>query len=131
MEQVLEDDEVELVIISTPNLSHFDYAKRCLQAGKHGQSITPFLWLSRSSLILTADMDPCCHPTVLIEKPLTPTLAEAQELVDLAREKNLVLAPFQNRRWDADFLAVQGLLKENKVCAIYNAIKLARKDRPV
>jgi predicted dehydrogenase len=66
----------------------------------------------------------CCYPTVLIEKPLTPTLAEAQELVDLAREKNLVLAPFQNRRWDADFLAVQGLLKENKVCSIYNAIQL-------
>ena len=60
---------------------------------------------------------------MLIEKPLTPTLAEAQELVDLAREKNLVLAPFQNRRWDADFLAVQGLLKENKVCSVHIVIE--------
>ena len=71
----------------------------------------------------------CCHPIVLIEKPLTPTLAEAQELVDLAREKNLVLAPFQNRRWDADFLAVQGLLKENKVCSVYIARELRGSER--
>jgi predicted dehydrogenase len=53
--------------------------------------------------------------TVLIEKPLTPTYAEAIELIDLAKEKNLILAPFQNRRWDADFLAVKGLLQEEKV----------------
>lgn len=53
--------------------------------------------------------------TVLIEKPLTPTYAESLELIDLAKEKNLILAPFQNRRWDADFLAVKGLLKEEKV----------------
>lgn len=58
-----------------------------------------------------------CGPyfIVLIEKPLTPTSAEAAQLVDLAKSKNLILAPFQNRRWDADFLAVKGLLKENKV----------------
>ena len=37
LEEVTGDDEVELVIISTPNLSHFDYAKQCLTAGKHGQ----------------------------------------------------------------------------------------------
>ena len=55
---------------------------------------------------------------VLIEKPLTPTYAEATELIDLAKEKNLILAPFQNRRWDADFLAVKGLLKEEKVGTI-------------
>lgn len=53
LEQVLEDDEVELVIISTPNLSHFDYAKRCLQAGKHGQSVDLSLWLFRTFIMLT------------------------------------------------------------------------------
>jgi hypothetical protein len=38
LEEVTGDDEVELVVISTPNLSHFEYAKKCLSAGKHGQS---------------------------------------------------------------------------------------------
>jgi len=65
--------------------------------------------------MLTPVSAPHAALVVLIEKPLTPTHAEAVELVNLAKEKNVILAPFQNRRWDADFLAVKGLLKEEKV----------------
>lgn len=36
--------------------------------------------------------------------------AEAKELGQLAKSKNLVLYAFQNRRWDSDFLALKRLL---------------------
>jgi predicted dehydrogenase len=49
---------------------------------------------------------------VLVDKPVTSTAEEAKELGELAKSKNLVLYPFQNRRWDSDFLALQRLLSE-------------------
>jgi scyllo-inositol 2-dehydrogenase (NADP+) len=50
-----------------------------------------------------------------MEKPLTETSAQSEELIEIAKKNNLILAPFQNRRWDSDFLAVQDLLREKKV----------------
>lgn len=84
LEDVLADGEIELVIVGTPNATHFEYAKRALGAGKH----------------------------VLVEKPVVTTVAEARELGELAKSKNLVLYAYQNRRWDSDFLAVKRLLRE-------------------
>jgi predicted dehydrogenase len=52
---------------------------------------------------------------VLIEKPITVHAADGKALIDLARNKGLVLYTYQNRRWDADFLAVQQVLKSGKV----------------
>ena len=49
---------------------------------------------------------------VLVDKPVTSTVEEAKELGELAKSKNLVLYPFQNRRWDSDFLALRSLLSE-------------------
>lgn len=83
-EDVLADDEIELIIVSTPNATHFEFAKRSLEAGKH----------------------------VLVEKPVASSLAEVRELGDLAKSKNLVLYAYQNRRWDSDFLALKRLLNE-------------------
>jgi predicted dehydrogenase len=48
--------------------------------------------------------------TVLVDKPVTATVKEAEELGSLAKSKNLVLYAFQNRRWDSDFLALRRLL---------------------
>lgn len=84
LEQVLADQEIELVVVGTPNATHYEYVKRCLQAGKH----------------------------VLVEKPIVPTLAEGLELKELASSKNLILYVYQNRRWDADFLSLRRLLRE-------------------
>jgi predicted dehydrogenase len=47
---------------------------------------------------------------VLVDKPVTATVEEAHELGKIARDKNLVLYAFQNRRWDSDFLALRRLL---------------------
>lgn len=49
---------------------------------------------------------------VLVDKPVTATANDAQELGELAKSKGLVLYPFQNRRWDSDFLALQHLLAQ-------------------
>ncbi|PPQ77371.1 hypothetical protein CVT25_010953 [Psilocybe cyanescens] len=84
IDQVVADPEIELVIVGTPNNTHYAFAKAALNAGKH----------------------------VLVDKPVTATFEEAKELGTLAKEKGLVLYPYQNRRWDADFFALKKLLAE-------------------
>jgi scyllo-inositol 2-dehydrogenase (NADP+) len=74
--------DVECVVIATPNDTHFDLARRALDAGKH----------------------------VVVDKPVTLSSAEARTLARLARERGLVFAPFHNRRWDGDFLTVRALV---------------------
>lgn len=48
--------------------------------------------------------------SVLVDKPVTATAQEAYELGELAKAKGVVLYPFQNRRWDSDFLTLRKLL---------------------
>jgi predicted dehydrogenase len=50
---------------------------------------------------------------VVIEKPITSNADQAKELVDIAKSKNLMISAYQNRRWDADFLAVKEILAKN------------------
>ncbi len=79
---ILADPSVELVVVNTPNDSHFSYASEALHAGKH----------------------------VIVEKPFTVTVKEAEGLIDLAEKQKRLLTVFQNRRWDADFLTVRKVL---------------------
>jgi scyllo-inositol 2-dehydrogenase (NADP+) len=76
--------EVDLVIVSTPNHTHFLYAEKALLAGKH----------------------------VVVEKPFTDTINEAKILIELSRRNKLTLSVYQNRRYVADFLTVKQLLTE-------------------
>ena len=80
---LLQDEEIKLVVIATPNVSHFDLARQSLQADKH----------------------------VVVEKPFTTTSGQAQELIDLARRRNRVVSVNHNRRWDGDFQTVKKLLE--------------------
>ena len=84
---ILENPEVELVVVNTPDLLHFNMVKKALLAGKH----------------------------VIVEKPVTKKSAEAEELLKIAKENNVVFTVFQNRRWDGDFLTVKKVLKEGKL----------------
>lgn len=86
-EQVLKDGEVDLVVVAAPDRFHVPYAKEILNAGKHA----------------------------LIEKPFAPTAKEAAEVFGLAKEKGLICMPNQNRRFDADFLAVREVLESGKL----------------
>lgn len=76
IDALLKDDDIQLVVIATPNNTHFPLAKKALEAGRH----------------------------VVLDKPFTCTYAEAQELCELAKKKKRILSAFQNRRWDGDFL---------------------------
>src|SRR3989337_2891931 len=80
--EVFQDDAIELVIINTPNETHFPFASQALEAGKH----------------------------VIVEKPFTVNVQEADKLINLATKKNKLLTVFQNRRWDGDFLTIKKLL---------------------
>jgi scyllo-inositol 2-dehydrogenase (NADP+) len=84
LEEMLADDAIELVIVNTPNYTHFEYAKLVLLAGKH----------------------------VVVEKPFTNNVAEAEELIALAEKQNKKLSVYQNRRWDSDFKTVQKVVQE-------------------
>ena len=86
-QDVLKDPTVDLVVVSAPDAFHVPYAKQILNAGKHA----------------------------LIEKPFAPTAKEAQEVFDLAKKKGLICMPNQNRRFDADFLAVKDVLASGKL----------------
>ena len=86
-DEVLRDPEVDLVVVSAPDRFHMPYAKQILNAGKHA----------------------------LIEKPFAQTAAEARECFALAKEKGLVCMPNQNRRFDADFLAVKEVVESGKL----------------
>jgi len=86
-EEAFADPTIQLIVVGTPNETHFDLAKRALLAGKH----------------------------VVIDKPFAATSAEAKELGDLAAARNLVLAPFHNRRWDGDFLTVRKVIEGGKL----------------
>lgn len=63
-EEMLQDPQVELVYVATPHSHHYQYAKMCLEYGKH----------------------------VLVEKAFTVNAAQAEELMEMARKKGLLLA---------------------------------------
>ncbi|MDB5236873.1 MAG: oxidoreductase [Hymenobacter sp.] len=77
--ELLADPAIELVVVNTPSFTHFELAQQALRAGKH----------------------------VLLEKPVTASMAELQTLLDLAQHMGRHLLAYQNRRWDSDFGAVQ------------------------
>ena len=79
IEELLAIDSIRLVAISTPNQTHFPLAKRCLEAGRN----------------------------VVVDKPFTTTVAEAVELLQLARRLGRTLTVYHNRRFDADFQALR------------------------
>ncbi|MDA9554940.1 Gfo/Idh/MocA family oxidoreductase [Pelobium sp.] len=93
IESLLADEEIELVVVNTPNYTHYEYAKAALNAGKH----------------------------VLIEKPFSVLKAEAEELFSLAFRKGIKVLAYQNRRFDSDFMSVQKVVKSGKLGKITEA----------
>jgi scyllo-inositol 2-dehydrogenase (NADP+) len=93
---------ISLIAIATPNETHFPFAKRCLEAGRH----------------------------VVVDKPFTSTLAEARELVELARKHDRVLTVYQDRRFDGDFRTVQELLAKGSLGKIVRFESAFDRSRP-
>lgn len=93
LEELLADDKVELVVVNTPNTTHYEFAKQALLAGKH----------------------------VICEKPFTATVAEAEELIQIAGKQNKQLSVFQNRRYDSDYRTIEKVLEEKLLGDIVEA----------
>ena len=84
-DEILADKNIALVIVNTPDFTHFEWAKKALEAGKH----------------------------VVVEKPFVTQAEQGDELIELARQQGLGLTVFHNRRWDSDFLTVKKVIGEN------------------
>jgi len=87
IDELLNDDEIELIVVNTPNDTHVDFAIKSLDAGKH----------------------------VLLEKPAAATSAEVKTLFDAARKANRHLMLYQNRRWDSGFLQVKEIIESGRL----------------
>ena len=84
-DELLDDDNIELIVVNTPDMTHFEYARKALVAKKH----------------------------VVVEKPFTRTIAQGETLINLADKHKKVLSVFQNRRWDGDFLTVRKIIERD------------------
>lgn len=80
-QEAVADSTVDLLVIATPNDSHYEIARAAIEARKH----------------------------LVIDKPVTETSAQMLELIQLAEDAGVVLAPFHNRRFDGDFITVREL----------------------
>ncbi|MDF9277411.1 Gfo/Idh/MocA family oxidoreductase [Arthrobacter sp. EH-1B-1] len=83
-------DEIDLVIIGTPPANHYELANAAIDHGLH----------------------------VVVDKPFVPTAAQGEELIQKAESAGVSLTVFQNRRWDADFLTVQDLVRQQVLGSI-------------
>jgi len=83
LDEMLSDKSINLVVVGTPNDTHYSYAKAALDAGRH----------------------------VVIDKPMTPTMAEAEELVRIATARKLLITVYQDRRWDGAFRTIRKLVQ--------------------
>lgn len=84
---LLARDNVDLVVIATPNDSHARLAIAALAAGRH----------------------------VVIDKPFALTVAEAESVIAAAARARRQLAVFHNRRWDSDFLTVRAAIEDGMI----------------
>ena len=96
------DAGIDAVAISTPNRTHVPLALSAIEAGKH----------------------------VVVDKPLAPSSKEAREVATAAKRRGVVLAPFQNRRWDGDFKTLRRLLDEGALGTPYRFESRFERWRP-
>ena len=85
--ELLSDNSVDLVVVTTPSGTHFEIAQQVLEAGKH----------------------------VVVDKPVCTTSSQIARLMKLAAAKQLLLIPFHNRRWDGDFQTVLKVIHEGSL----------------
>lgn len=83
-EELYNDPEIDLIVVNTPDHTHYTFARAALEAGKH----------------------------VVVEKPFVQEVEEGRELIELAAKLKRKLTVFQNRRWEGDFLTVQRIINQ-------------------
>ncbi|ANW95592.1 oxidoreductase [Wenyingzhuangia fucanilytica] len=93
IDEILADSNIDLIIVNTPNNTHYNFAVKALQAKKH----------------------------VLMEKPFAITSKEAKELYNIAVENNCSILAYQNRRFDSDYLSVKKVLESGDLGDVVEA----------
>jgi len=83
--ELLQNPYLDMIVVGTPNTSHFEMTKDCLEAGKH----------------------------VVVEKPFTALSVEGEKLIEISEKTGKKIFVFHNRRWDGDFLTIQKIVEEN------------------
>ncbi|MEK4497610.1 oxidoreductase [Bacillus sp. FSL R12-0069] len=91
IDELVKRADIDLVVITSPNTTHFPYVKEAILNGKH----------------------------VVVEKPFVVSIEEGEELISLAEQHNVVLSVYHNRRFDNDFLTIKKLLEENRIGNLY------------
>ena len=81
-EDILHDPAVDLVLVNTPDHTHYEFSRAALENGKH----------------------------VVVEKPFVLEIGEGEKLIELSRQKGKVLTVFQSRRWEGDFLTIRKII---------------------
>ncbi len=102
-EAAFSDPDIDLIVVTTPNVSHVELATAALQAGKH----------------------------TVVDKPLAPSSGEARTLINLAEAQGKILAPFHNRRFDCDFLTVKKLVTEGTLGRVVQVLSHYDRFRPM
>jgi scyllo-inositol 2-dehydrogenase (NADP+) len=103
LDDLLKDDSISLVVITTPSGNHFEAARQAFEAGKN----------------------------VVIDKPMAGSSAEIAQLMRLAAARKLLLAPFHNRRWDSDFRTIQKVLHDGSLGRLVGFESYFDRWRPV
>lgn len=85
-----DDEQIDLIVVTTPSTNHVEFVRDALLAGKH----------------------------VVVEKPFTVSSADADDLIKLAASRGKVLSVFHNRRWDADFRTIQKIVHEGLIGSV-------------
>ena len=86
-QEIIEDDKIDAVVISTPVATHFEIAKLCLEAGKH----------------------------ILVEKPIATTIEEVTELSEIAESKNLVAMVGHTFLFNSAVRYIKNLIDNNEL----------------
>jgi len=81
--EAMKDESIHLVIVASPNISHFTTAREAIISEKH----------------------------VVVEKPFTVTSKEADNLIALSKKYGRILSAYHNRRWDSDFKTVKRVIE--------------------
>lgn len=96
-------EDVDLVVVATPNDSHVPLAEQALDR----------------------------RLAVVVDKPLAPTAAQARSLIQRAARAGRMLTVFQNRRWDGDFMTVRQLLEQGRLGTPHRFESRFERWRPV
>ncbi|PEB56830.1 oxidoreductase [Bacillus pseudomycoides] len=89
--ELVKRDDIDLVVITSPNTTHFPFVKEAIVHGKH----------------------------VVVEKPFVVSTEEGEELIALAKKHDVVVSVYHNRRFDNDFLTIKRAIEEKEIGNVY------------